>query len=456
MANLIAAFSVNSLALALPVIAADFGTAQSNVSWLTLVYSLVPCCTLLLFGRMAELHGYRKQMILGFAVFGLVSALTPAVSRSIGILIFMRCLQGVAYAIMVSITQAIVSRAFPPAERGKALGTNTVFVSVGLAAGPTLGGLLIKHFSWKSIFYFNIPFAVLGIAACLLVMPKDETDDSKKARMDYSGALLLAAACGGLCVGLNFLKNKTNLGISPLWLIAAAVLAFVLFFLREKRAGESALVPMSLFADRSFSQCNIVLLGLFIAQQMVVYMMPFYLEDICALPSDTAGFYIMASPLCMIIFAPIGGTLKDRCGTKLPSILGFSILLASIVFLSTLSESTPHFMTVTALAGVGIGAGLGTSPVNTTIMNSAPRERSGVASGTLATMRNLGQTMGVACSTLILEARQAVYIASADSSGAYLMAQRDTFLFGCLTLTIAIVLIVLLPRSGSKNTAARK
>ena len=150
LANLVAPFSINSVNLALPLLAVEFNASQSAVSWLTLVYSLVPSCTLLFFGRLADIYGYRRQFFWGFVFFGLVSFLAPLVSTSLGVLIFFRCLQGLGYAVLISITQGILARTFDPSVRGRVLGTNAVFVSVGLASGPTIGGLILKEVLIKS------------------------------------------------------------------------------------------------------------------------------------------------------------------------------------------------------------------------------------------------------------------------------------------------------------------
>ena len=168
LANLTSAFALNSLNLALPVIAEEFGTSMGTVSWLSLVYSFIPSCTLLIFGRMADLYGYKKQFVGGFTVFGLGSFLLPLLANTLPSLIFFRCVQAVGYGMMISITQAMCNRSFPSNERGKALGVNSVFVSVGLAAGPTIGGILMTHFSWRAIFYFNVPLCILGIVVRLV------------------------------------------------------------------------------------------------------------------------------------------------------------------------------------------------------------------------------------------------------------------------------------------------
>ncbi len=445
MANLISSFGVNSLVLALPSIAESFGVSQADVSWLTLVYSLIPCCLLLFFGRTAEIYGYRRQMAVGFVVFCLVSVLTPLVSRTVGTLILMRCFQGVAYSILISITQAVVSQAFPPHERGKALGTNTAFVSVGLAAGPTVGGLLLTHFSWRALFYFNIPFTVLGFIATLLVMPPDAAPE-KRNKLDFVGALLFALTVGSLSTGLNALKNARLRFIpSPLYFLTAAA-ALAVFILWE-RGRESPLIPLSLFKNRSFTQSNISNATSYMAQQMLTYLMPFYLVNQRGLSSDLAGFIILANPIVMILLAPSGGSLRDRLGTKPPAMIGLTLFMLTMLFFSSMGMSTPIYLVVLTLAAVGLANALSVSPINARILSSAPAERRGVASGMLASMRTLGQTLGVAFCTIILETRQSVYLERMTGpDGAYLLAQRDAFLFAALPVLIAMTMIFLLPK----------
>ncbi|WP_406541585.1 MFS transporter [Clostridium ljungdahlii] len=207
MANLVVSFSINSLNLALPTLTKEFDVSQNSISWLALVYSLIPCCTLLIFGRTAELYGYKRQFKIGFLFFGAVCISAPLLSVNLEVLIFFRCLQGIGYSIMISITQAIVSRTFDSKERGKALGINSVFISIGMAAGPTIGGFLLTHSSWHAIFYFNVPFCILGFVATCLVMPDDRTEVSECKSMDWLGAILFSMSIGAFSVGLNFSIN---------------------------------------------------------------------------------------------------------------------------------------------------------------------------------------------------------------------------------------------------------
>ncbi|MDR0469640.1 MAG: MFS transporter, partial [Peptococcaceae bacterium] len=169
-ANITTAIAISSISLALPVMSAEFGVSMTAVSWIPLVYSLLPSCTLLIFGRLADLYGYKRQFIVGFVIFGLASVLLPLFATGLTGAILFRCFQAVGYAMMISITQAMCNKSFPPEERGKALGVNSIFVSIGLSLGPSVGGLLLSSFSWRAIFYFNAPFCLIGLATSILVL----------------------------------------------------------------------------------------------------------------------------------------------------------------------------------------------------------------------------------------------------------------------------------------------
>ena len=207
MANLGVSFAINSLNLALPLIREEFGVSQSDVSWLALVYSLLPSCMLLLFGRLADICGYRRQYIFGFGFFTVVSMLAPMLSFNLQTLIVFRALQGIGYSILISITQATIFKTFPENERGKALGINSVFVSVGFAAGPTIGGVLLNFFTWHAIFYFCAIFSVLGLIGTLLAMEDDTTEKEGRPKMDALGGLFFMIFIGALSVGINFVDR---------------------------------------------------------------------------------------------------------------------------------------------------------------------------------------------------------------------------------------------------------
>lgn len=448
MANLVVSFSINSLNLALPILAKEFGANQNSISWLSLVYSLIPCCTLLIFGRTAELYGYKNQFKIGFFFFGIICTITPILSVNLSLLIFFRCFQGIGYSIMISITQAIISRTFDSADRGKALGINSVFISIGLAAGPTIGGFLLTHFSWHSIFYFNVPFCILGFILTCVVMDDDRNENSKRKNMDWLGAILFATSVGIFSIGFNFSSSWGLMSIYFLGCMIFSILTLNLLIIHEKRV-ESPLIYLSLFKNKIFSMANVVCMLSYMVQQLITYLVPFYLIDILKLPSDQSGMIMLASPIMMMVMSPLGGSLTDKRGTRLPAGIGLVFICVSCVIMSSLKQSSSYIMVIFTLLLMGIGNGLSVSSINTAILNSAPRKNAGIASGMLATMRNLGQVLGVACSTVILTCRQLFYNKSTNLNHKeiYLLAQRDTYYFGILILIVAIIIVFLLPHS---------
>lgn len=452
MANLVVSFSINSLNLALPTLTKEFGVTQSEISWLALVYSLIPCCTLLIFGRTAELYGYKRQFKIGFLFFGFVCMAAPLLSVNLGTLIFFRCLQGLGYSIMVSITQAIVSRTFDSEDRGKALGINSVFISVGLAAGPTVGGFLITHFSWRTIFYFNVPFCLLGFVLTCLFMSKDNIGIHENRSMDWIGAALFSISIGAFSIGINFINKWGWKSSYFLVCILLSLIALFLFVIREKRI-ELPLMSLKLFENRTFSMANIICLLSYLVQQLITYLVPFYLIDILLLPSDKSGLIMLASPIMMMIMSPVGGSMTDKYGIRLPSGIGLICICLSCLLMSFLKNSSSYIVVIVTLLAMGAGNGLSVSSINTAILNSAPRDKAGVASGMLATMRNLGQTLGIALGSVMLTYRQMVYNKNINLgvNDIYLLAQRDTYYFGILILIAALILVFLLPHSIISN-----
>lgn len=447
-AGFIVTYSVNSVSLALPYLAQEFGVEQSSVSWLTMVYSLIPCCLLLIFGGLADIKGYKKQFAFGFAFYGIVSLLLPILSINLPVLIFFRCLQGIGYSILISITQAIITKVFPVGERGKALGINVIFVSVGLASGPTIGGLLLSAFGWQSIFWFCVPFCLVGFVMTLLIMPSDHESTDNKKSLDLLGGFFFALAIGSLAVGVNYL-NVWGLHKPWFWLcFTVFIIAFCLFVLREKRAAYP-LMALELFKNRHFTFSNITICLNFIMQQMVVYLMPFYLANVLMLESHISGLIMMATPLMMLIFAPVGGIISDSKGYRLPALGGLILIFTGSLLISILKIDTAIYFVIFALMITGMGNAFLNAPINSSVMSSVQPKNLGMASGMVGTMRNIGQTFGVALGTLLITfgenhfAKQGI----TDQQTLYLLAESRAFIFCMFLMVIAFILVLFLPKS---------
>ena len=448
-ASLVVSFSMNSMTLALPLLVKEFSVGQSVVSWLAITYSLIPCCTLLIFGRTGDLFGYKKQFKIGFIFYAAVCLVAPLLSSSIGILILFRSLQGLGYSILISITQAIVSRSFPENERGMALGVHSVFVSVGFAIGPSLGGLLLTHFSWHALFYFNVPFCLAGYLTSCRYLPDDNPAEKGGKQMDVLGAVLLSISLGAIVIGLNL---GGGWGYSSLAFISCIVVGLggIWSFIRHEIAAPSPLMNLHLFRNRTFTFANIVCMISYLVQQLINYLMPFYLISILLLGADRAGLIMLASPLLMILCSPVGGRLTDKKGSRFPAGLGLILICAGCLIMVQLGETTAYYIAIIILILMGAGNGFSVTSINTAIIDATPREHTGIASGMLATMRTLGQACGVLFATIILSLRQPVYSLFTEQQ-AYLFAQRDTFYFGMFLVVLAIILVWRLPQRKQKD-----
>ena len=451
LATLVGAFSISSVNLALPTIAAEYQVSQSAISWLVLVFSLIPCCTLLFFGRLGDIYGYRRQFLFGFIFFGTVSLLIPLLAVDLRSLIFLRCLQGLGASMLISITQAIISRTFEVSERGKALGINAMLVSIGIASGPTIGGILIEHFNWRAIFLFNVPFCVIGFLVTLAVLKDDSTKGVISQKKDWVGSILFALSIGLLTIGFNFSNTWGWLSGRSLICILGGVCSLCLFIKYEARV-EHPLMRLELFQNATFSLANLISVCCFLTLQMTSFLIPFFLINILLLQSDHSGIVMLVFPLTMLIVSPFGGGMADKYGTRYPAMSGLFIIGIGCVIMSLLTESSGIASVVGVLVLLGMGTGYSLPAINTAIMSSVSRDQAGVASGMVATVRNLGQTLGVTCGSIIVAMRQDVYLACSliTLNDAYLKAARDALFFGTLVICLAFFLAYKIPEKKAQ------
>ncbi|WP_245157059.1 MFS transporter [Anaerovorax sp. IOR16] len=444
MANFSVCFAINSLNLALPTLMDEFGVSQGEVSWLALVYTFIPCCMLLICGKAADIYGYKRQYQIGFCFFAVASVLAPILSDRLITLVFFRAMQGLGYCLLISITQATVTKTFDADERGKALGINAIFVSVGLASGPSIGGFLLTHFSWHSIFYFPIPFCLFGLIATIIIMPEDYRRTGEK-RLDWPGGLFFAVFIGALAVGLNFSDDWGLRSVAFVLCIALSILSFMLFLWRENHT-DIPMIELNLFHNKTFSFANAACCLSYMTQQLTTYLFPFFLIDIVMLKPDKAGIVMLSFPLAMMIASPFGGTLSDYYGTRRPAVAGLLLIALNCILVGFFNENSNIIFIILTLIMVGGGNGLSVSAINSAILGSVPKEYLGVASGTLATMRTIGNTFGTAIGSVMLITRQTHYsFLQLSDNEIYLFAQRDTFLIGLGLVSLAVLSVIKIP-----------
>ena len=431
--------------IALPTIAKSFDISTVMVSWVLNAYLIVMVSLLLAASRIGDMKGYRSIYLFGFALFTLGSV-TCGIAPSIEILILSRMLQAVGGAIISALGAVMVTSYLSSSVRGQALGIVAMFLMLGAALGPVIGGFLTSALSWRFIFYVNFPVGIFAILLGMHVLPRVDPV-TPKAKMDVSGVVLLFVALGTLIFGLNNVQgNSPTAGIIAL--VVSAVF-WILFILQERR-GPEPLINTTLFSSRAYSlqNINIMLLNMAMAGTMVV--MPFYLELVKNIPTDNAGTILLALPVGMILTAPIAGKISDVIGTKKPIILGFALCVVALFFLATISGGTSVGHICVYLFLLGAGTGIAYSPLNSAVMGEAPAKDRGSTSGLMRVMTNLGSSVGVAMVMLVATVAAGPEIAKVSAHvlpAADLAHAFDAAFLFCMVLEVIGVVLMLAVRS---------
>jgi len=380
--------------ISLPSIATYFGVPLSGaVEWVIIIYLVVIAGVLLTIGRLADMIGRKPIWATGLAIFTIGSALSGA-SLSLGMLIAARGLQGLGGALIMAISPAMLTSAFPASERGRALGMNAVIVALGVSVGPTLGGIITEHFTWRWIFYVNVPLGIIGFIATFRVLT-ERMRKGQQGRFDPLGAIFLAIGLVALTMGLSFGQEwGWN---SPLLIgtLVVSVIALTVLVIVEQRV-PYPIIDFSLLRRRVFLSANVSLVLSFLALFAVSFMMPFYLEELRGLSVEQAGLLLTPLPLTIAVLAPFTGSLADRFGTRWLAASGLAIACLGLFFISQLNAQSSIWDIVWRLVLIGVGQAMFQSPNNSALMGAAPRGQQGSASGFLATGRVVGQSVSVA------------------------------------------------------------
>jgi EmrB/QacA subfamily drug resistance transporter len=432
----------------LPVVSRTFRTDVASVEWVVTVYLLVLSGLLLSFGRLGDMRGHKGVYVAGFALFVLGSALC-GVAPSVPALVAFRGAQALGGAMLAANAPAILTGNFPASQRGQALGLQATMTYLGLTTGPSLGGWLTSQFGWRTVFYINVPVGLLAVALSLFLIPRDRPAE-KTDRFDLAGA---STFLGGLVALLLALNQGSDWGWASapiLALLSAAIVLSVAFVAIERRV-RSPMLDLSLFGKRLFSASAASAVLNYICLYSIVFVMPFYLIVGRGLSPAQAGLLLTAQPIVMAVAAPLSGALSDRIGSRLLSTLGMLILAGGLLLLSRLGPDTPLPYVGLSLAIAGLGTGIFISPNTSALMGAAPRQRQGIASGILATARNVGMVFGVGLAGAIyitlLRANGAAGLAAIPyAAGTALLAACVVALLGTLTSALR--------GSGSKEVTA--
>ena len=386
--------------VALPAIQRGIGASLSQLEWIVSAYALAFAVFLLVGGKLADFLGRRRIFQAGLVVFTL-SSLACGLSTSGGALVASRSVQGFGAAVMIPATLSIISETFEPHERGTAFGIWSGISAVALAIGPLIGGLLVDYIHWSWIFYINLPIGAVGLVSSFILIPESR-DTSEDQSLDLTG---LAASGGAMFLLIYGLIEANSRGWGSLVIIlcfGGAALLFAAFILIERR-GRVPMLDLSLFRDSTFVGGLISGLLIMTALFGFIFFMSIYLQSIRGYSPIRAGSVFMFSTVALMITAPIGGKLADRIGGRPPIAVGGAVFGATLLILSQiLSFDVAVWKIFPWLFIGGLGYGLVMAPITTTVVGTVAPEKSGVASGLMQSMRQLGGALGVAISGAIV------------------------------------------------------
>ncbi len=388
------------LNIAIPSLSRDLNASFEVVQWIPIIYLLVMAVTLIAFDRLADLRGRKNYFLLGIVLFTSSSFFCMLATSGEMIIVF-RAVQGIGSAFIASNAASMITEIFPRQETGKALGINVASIYFGLVLGPVLGGLLIQGFTWRAIFAINLPIGIILIIIGFLKLEKSESK-IKDESFDILGTLTFGIFLASLLVTLSLANNFGWTSLFIMSFLIISIVGFIAYIFIETKV-KYPMLNLNLFRkNRIFAAANFAALLNYIATMGVTFLLSIYLQSILEIPPAITAFLLLPTSLTMAISSPLSGKLSDKIGTRILCTVGMSIMaigLFSLVFIITYLDII--FILISQFI-VGFGIGLFSSPNQSAIMKSVEKRDLGIASGTLSTMRVVGQSISVALLSAIL------------------------------------------------------
>ena len=449
-ATLMSAIDTNIVLISLPTIGRELpGTNASLLLWILIGYSLLTSVVLVNFGRLSDLFGRVRLYVLGFAVFTGGSLLCGFSGTGLELVVF-RLVQAVGAGFLFSNSAAIITDAFPPNERGRALGVNQVSIVVGAVSGLVLGGVITSTIGWRWIFFVNVP---IGLVATLRARAdlRELAKPPERPHIDWVGNILFATGLSALLLGVTLGALGQVSGNDALGLVFLGFAVLVVFLWVEVHE-DHPMLDLSLFRNRQFAASGVAMLLNALARGAFTFVLVFYLQGPPRFLSPfTAGLFLIPTSASLAVLGPISGWLSDRYGPRAFLVAGLVVSALGFLWLSNIGPDDSFFQLAPALVLVGAGMGLFASPNRAAMMTAVRPERRGVASAIGATLLNtgatisLGITLVVMSSVLSLSAIQAIFLGVSNSSmpftegPGFLTAIHLIFLISASLLAVALV-----------------
>ncbi len=377
---------------ALPTLARELHAGTSSLQWIADAYTLCFAALLVPAGALGDRYGRRLSLICGLAVFALGSV-AAAFASGAGMLIGARVVMGLGAAFVMPATLSILNSVFPPRERPQAIAAWSAVAGVGIVIGPTLGGLLLSHFWWGSVFLINVPLVAAALAGVLLTVP--ETAEPGGHRLDFAGTLMIAGALFLLVDAIIEAPTRGWTGPVTLAEIGVALAGLALFTWWELRI-PNPLIDLRVFAVRAFSAAAASVTVIFFALFGSLFVLTQYLQLVHGYSPLSAGVRALPFAIAMAAVSPVSTILAGRLGSRVVIPAGIVLMGAGLLDLSTAGVHTSYPPLAVAVAIMGAGMGLVMAPASTTIMTTVPAHQAGAGSAINDTIREVGGALGIA------------------------------------------------------------
>ncbi|MCA2206131.1 MFS transporter [Nocardia rosealba] len=458
------------LTVAIPQIATDLGASAQQIQWIIDAYLLVFAGLLLTSGSLSDRFGRKLVMIIGLVIFGAAS-LFAAYAASPELLIAGRALMGIGGVLIMPSTLSILITVFDDDERPKAIGAWSAVATLGLVGGPVVGGVLLEHFWWGSVFVMNAPIVVVALVAALVLMPESK---GPWRTPDFPGMLTSIVGMTALVWTIISVPHAGWTDSGVLAGFAVTVVALAAFVVREMRA-ESPMVPLHLFRDRTFTGSSFSLVLVTFANGGLVLVLTQYLQFVLGYTPMRTALAFTPMAVTLLLANGIGAVLVGKLGARIVTIAGLVVVAAGFAVLATLDAGASFTLPAVAMALLGAGGGLAMPAAIGALMSAVPEDHAGVGSALNDTIQQAGAALGVAVLGAVLAgtfagampdsapdaARES--IAGALGTGdagliglardAFCTAMQVTFGVGALASVAAAVLAVVLMRDMKKPEA---
>lgn len=400
--------------IALPMMAAEFQVSNADSIWIVNAYQLAMAVLILSFSTLGDTWGYRKVYVSGLILFTLASVVCTF-SGSFLALVIGRILQGIGASAVTSINTTVIRTIYPRKKLGRGMGINATVVAVSSVLGPSLASAILSIGPWPWLFAVNIPIGVLALGMCYRFLPPNPVKIRER-HFDWHDGLMAGAIFGILIFAIEGRSHGVSIMWSGLLTILSVVMGAV--FVRHQLRKPYPILPFDLLSKPIFSVSMLTAICSYIAQMSALVALPFFFHDLLGKEVVRIGWLMMAWPAAIVCMAPLAGIWMERIHAAKMGGTGLAVMGVGLILLSRLESGIPEIWIVSELLICGFGFSLFQSPNNSILIASAPAQRSGSASGMLATARIFGQTIGSAVVAFMFTAsgtqasRYALYVSA--------------------------------------------